>query len=137
VNAQISRQSESSNNTSACVAGSATSASPCTATFPGQTDPRAGVKTPTFNSSPSNVAKEAQTPLTTFLYPQRTTKVYVNFIPAFIACSSPVPTLTPTGLTVPKCGNITVTDYTSDDYTSVQKQAADIMSRGFDGLVVD
>lgn len=124
---------ETINNTSACVAGSSTSSSPCTTTFPGQTDNRAGVLTPLYDPSPANVSKENVHEL---LYSGATTSVFANFKDWFcLPGASAGPNAN--GVTTQQCQGTIVSNYTSDDATTMARQVDDMISRGFNGAVVD
>src|SRR5438128_11196438 len=68
------------------------------------------------NPTPSNISK---VPVRSLLYSGSTTKIYAHFMPWF-------------GGT-----NHMWVGYHSDDRVQVQKQVTDMMSRGYDGAIVD
>ena len=68
------------------------------------------------NPAPSNISK---LPVRSLLYPGATTKIYAHFMPWFGG------------------SNHMWVGYRSDDRTQVKKQVSDMMSRGYDGAIVD
>lgn len=68
------------------------------------------------NPAPSNISKS---PVRSLLYPGATTKIYAHFLPWFGGA------------------NHMWVGYRSDDRTQVRKQVSDMMSRGYDGAIVD
>lgn len=71
---------------------------------------------PNGNIAGANVSK---VPMRTLLYPGSTAKIYAHFVPWF------------------GFGDHVSVGYTSNDVAQVQKQVADMISRGFDGVVID
>lgn len=68
------------------------------------------------NIGGANISK---VPMRTLLYPGSTSKIYAHFVPWF------------------GFGDHMNVGYTSNDVAQVQKQVADMLSRGFDGVVID
>jgi hypothetical protein len=68
------------------------------------------------NIGGANISK---VPMRSLLYPGSTAKMYVHFVPWF------------------GFGDHMNVGYTSNDVAQVQKQVADMLSRGFDGVVID
>ena len=68
------------------------------------------------NVGATNVSK---LPVRSLMYPGATAKIYVNFLPWF------------------GFGDHMNVGYASNDVTQVQKQVADMMSRGIDGAIID
>jgi hypothetical protein len=68
------------------------------------------------NIAGSNISK---VPMRSLLYPGSTAKIYAHFVPWF------------------GFGDHMVVGYTSNDVAQVQKQVGDMISRGFDGVVID
>ncbi len=71
---------------------------------------------PNGNIAGANISK---VPMRTLLYPGSTAKIYAHFVPWF------------------GFGDHVSVGYTSNDVAQVQKQVADMLSRGFDGVVID
>jgi hypothetical protein len=91
------------------------------------------VLTPHYDPSPANVSKEDVHEL---LYSGATTWMFANFKDWFClpgAAAGP----NANGITTQQCQGNIVTNYTSNDATTIARQVDDLVSRGFNGVVVD
>jgi hypothetical protein len=112
---------QTGNNTAACAA--ANSPSYCKAGWTGLSDSASG----TYDPVPGNVSGAS---INSLLYPGNTTKLFTYVMPWFCMSSSS----TGAGTT---CSSHLQVGYNSNDSGTVNGQAADMIRRGFQGVVVD